>query len=175
MWLLAACAPAAEQAPTPALVPDAPASVTRPTASPPPSPVTRHLLEAVNQARAEARWCGGERFEAAAPLGWDGALAVAAEGHSRAMATLGFVDHVAPSGSTVGDRIRAAGYAARSWGETIAAGYVDPDETVLGFLDSPSHCAILMAASFEALGAALVEEDASAYGSYWTLVFAAPR
>ena len=175
VWLLAACAPAAERFSAPALVPDAPASVHRPTASPPPTPVTRHLLETVNQARADARWCGRERFEGAAPLDWDGALERAAEGHSRAMATLGFLDHVSPAGGTVGDRIRAAGYAARSWGETIAAGYVDPGETVRGFLDSPSHCAILMSPAFEALGAALVEDDASVYGSYWTLVFAAPR
>ena len=112
---------------------------------------------------------------AAPPLDWDDALALAAERHARAMATQDFVSHVSPEGSTVGDRIAAAGYRARAWGENIAAGYVDPAETVAGFLASPSHCEVLMGSSFEVLGAALVEVDGSVFGSYWTLVFAAPR
>lgn len=172
--VLSACGPATARPPTPDVDRGAQARVVGP-AQTPPGAATRRLLAAVNEARAVPRACGAERLPAAPPLGWDGALAQAAEGHARAMATLGFVDHVSPTGSTVGDRIRASGYEARAWGETIAAGYVDPDETVRGFLDSPSHCAILMGDAFEALGAALVEDDASVYGSYWTLVFAAPR
>lgn len=175
--LAVACAPSARPDPGPNAARPTPrveAVAALPSAQPP-TPETARMLALVNDARASSRRCGRQRLPAVAPLVWDEVLARAADHHSRAMALQGFVSHVSPSGSTVGDRIAAVGYTARSWGETIAAGYVDPEETVAGFLASPSHCEVLMAASFEALGAALVEHGPSVYGSYWTLVFAAPR
>ena len=165
--VVAACAPRAEPGPSTSAAARAPEL--------PPSPDTSRLLALVNEARAGARRCGDAPFAPAPPVAWSDALALAAERHSRAMASEGFLDHVSPSGSTVGERIAAADYRARAWGETIAGGYVDPAETVAGFLASPPHCAVLMAADFSALGAALVEDDASVYLSYWTLVLAAPR
>lgn len=167
LLLSAACAPRAE--PRPREVP----LVVVPQL--PPSAHTMRMLELVNDARARARRCGDAAFAAAPPLAWSGALALAAERHSLAMAREGFLDHVSPSGSTVGERVAASGYRARSWGEAIAGGYVDPGDTVAGFLSSPPHCAVLMEAEFAALGAALVQDDASYYRSYWTLVLAAPR
>lgn len=168
--LLAACAPRSRG------VPDAPRPSVAAAALParPPSADTARMLTLVNEARARSRRCGTAMLPAAPPLGWDDTLALAAERHARAMAVQGFVGHVSPGGSTVGERIAAAGYRARTWGENIAAGYVEPAETVAGFLASPSHCEVLMASSFQVLGAALVEMDESVYGSYWTLVFAAP-
>ena len=168
---LAACAPRSRS--VSATPPVTVAAATLPAR--PPSADTARMLALVNEARARSQRCGNAVLAAAPPLGWDDTLALAAERHARAMAVQGFVGHVSPSGSTVGDRIAAAGYRARAWGENIAAGYVDPAETVAGFLASPSHCEVLMAHSFEVLGAALVEVDGSVYGSYWTLVFAAPR
>jgi len=162
-----ACAPRAEPWPSPRPAVAVPAL--------PPSAHTTLLLELVNDARSNARRCGAAAFGPAPPLAWSEALALAAERHSRAMAREGFLDHVSPAGDTVGERIAATGYRARAWGETIAGGYVDPAATVDGFLSSPPHCAVLMTADFSSLGAALVEDDASAYLSYWTLVLAAPR
>jgi uncharacterized protein YkwD len=162
-----ACAPRAEPGPS--------RGAAAPTPELPPSADTSRLLDLVNEARAGARRCGDAAFAAAPPLAWSGALALAAERHSLAMAREGFLDHVSPSGSTVGERVAASGYRARSWGEAIAGGYVDPVDTVAGFLSSPPHCAVLMEAEFAALGAALVQDDASYYRSYWTLVLAAPR
>lgn len=141
----------------------------------PPTQRTLRMLDLVNEARTRPRACGDTPFAAAPPVAWSSALALAAQRHSRAMAADGFLDHVSPSGGTVGERIAATGYEARAWGETIAGGYVDPGETVAGFLASPPHCAVLMSASFSALGAALVEDDDSVFLSYWTLVLAAPR
>lgn len=169
--LLAACAPRSRSVsvPPPATL----AAATLPAR--PATADTARMLALVNDARARSQRCGSAVLAAAPPLGWDDALALAAERHARAMALQGFVGHVSPEGSTVGDRITAAGYRARAWGENIAAGYVDPAETVAGFLASPSHCEVLMGSSFEVLGAALVEVEGSVYGSYWTLVFAAPQ
>ena len=141
----------------------------------PPSPETALMLELVNEARASARRCGSVRMPAAAPLAWNDDLALAARRHSRAMAEGGFLAHVSPSGSTVGERVAATGYRASAWGETIAGGYREPLEVVPGFLSSPPHCEVLMWGGFEALGAALVELDGSIFESYWTLVLAAPH
>jgi uncharacterized protein YkwD len=171
--VVAACAPRTETAPASG----ASANLRAPVRAPevPPTQDTRQVLDLVNEARTRSRACGDTPFAAAPPVAWSSALALAAERHSRAMASDGFLDHVSPSGGTVGDRIAATGYQARAWGETIAGGYVDPGETVAGFLASPPHCAVLMSASFSALGAALVEDDDSVFLSYWTLVLAAPR
>ena len=169
--LLVACTPRSRNAPAPP--PPRTAAAVVPAL--PPSRETAQMLQLVNEARARSQRCGSALLAPAPPLDWDDALALAAERHARAMATQDFVSHVSPEGSTVGDRIAAAGYRARAWGENIAAGYVDPAETVAGFLASPSHCEVLMGSSFEVLGAALVEVDGSVFGSYWTLVFAAPR
>ncbi len=133
------------------------------------------MLRLVNEARAGAQRCGTTVLAPAPPLHWSDALALAAERHARSMAALGYLGHVSPSGSTVGERIAATGYRARAWGENIAGGYVDEAETLAGFLASPRHCQVLMSGDFESLGAALVQVDGSVYGSYWTLVFAAPR
>lgn len=141
----------------------------------PPDAASAALLAAVNEARVRGAVCGRTVMPSAPPLVWGSLLAVAAERHGRAMATQGFFDHRAPDGSVVGDRIAATGFRARAWGETLAAGYRDPVETVAAFLSSPSHCEVLLAEPFEVLGAALVEQPGSVYGSYWTVVVATPQ
>lgn len=141
----------------------------------PPDDATAALLAAVNAARARGGVCGRLAMPSAPPLVWGSLLALAAERHGLAMASQGFFDHRAPDGSGVGERIAATGFRASAWGETLAAGYVDPVATVEAFLGSPTHCEVLLAAPFEVLGAALVEQPDSVYGSYWTVVVATPR
>ncbi len=176
MALIAGCVPRARQARLPATAVAGASSVGAVVAvTSPPSLQAALMLQLVNQERARVQRCGGAVFAPAPPLGWNDALALAAEGHARSMAQFGYLSHVSPSGGTVGARIAATGYPARTWGENIAAGYVDPAEAVAGFLASPAHCLVLMDAGFEALGAAFVEDEASVFGSYWTLVFAAPQ
>lgn len=140
-----------------------------------PDAATAALLAAVNEVRASGAACGQVAMPSAPPLVWGSLLALAAERHGQAMASEGWFDHRAPDGSGVGDRIAATGYRARAWGETLAAGYVDPNEVVVAFLASPAHCQVLLAEPFEVLGAALVERSDSAYGSYWTVVVATPE
>jgi uncharacterized protein YkwD len=44
-----------------------------------------------------------------------------------------------------------------------------------GWIDSPGHCANLMAPIFTELGAAGYTNPDSTYGTYWTQAFGRPR
>ena len=89
-------------------------------------------------------------------------LAGAARSHSGDMVRRHYFDHVSPTGSTLGSRIRAAGYAcgARSWsaGETIAyatgaAG--TPAGIVALWMSSPPHRAEILDRGFRHVGIGL--------------------
>jgi uncharacterized protein YkwD len=89
----------------------------------------------------------------------NGRLAAAARSHSGDMARRHYFDHVSPTGSTLGSRIRAAGYArgARSWsgGETIAYATGEaatPAAIVALWMSSPPHRAEILDAGFRQVG-----------------------
>ncbi|WP_102126713.1 CAP domain-containing protein [Deinococcus planocerae] len=125
------------------------------------------ILGQVNEARAQSRLCGDQRFEATTPVTWNGYLAKAARAHAADMATRGFFDHVNPDGKDVQERTEAAGYT--GWqvvGENLAAGY-DGEHVVAAWLASPSHCKTLMDPRFKELGVGYVNDPASPKGTYW--------
>lgn len=134
----------------------------------------RRLLEQINAARAQPRQCGEQSFAAAQPLLWQASLGLAAEGHSRAMATGNYFAHRDREGRTPGDRAELAGYSGGLVGENIAAGLASAQEVVAGWLASPAHCATLMGGQFRVLGAAYAVAPDSDAGIYWTALFAAP-
>jgi uncharacterized protein YkwD len=76
-----------------------------------------------------------------------GALARAAGGHARDMVRRDFFEHTTPGGLTPADRAQRAGYRGLVVGETIAFAVGDdatPAGAVRGWLDSPSHRAVLL-------------------------------
>ncbi|QCI11875.1 CAP domain-containing protein [Pseudomonas putida] len=135
---------------------------------------SKALLAQVNAARAKPRLCGRQRFAAARPLTWNGALGTAAQRHSRAMANDNFFAHRDPDGDLPADRAWDAGYRGRQIGENIAAGQGSPSKAMAGWLASPGHCANLMNPMFTQVGAAFAENARSDEGVYWTMVFGAP-
>ena len=134
----------------------------------------QRLLDLANQARRQARQCGGQSFSAATPLAWNAALATAAEAHSRAMANGNFFSHLGEDGRTPGDRAELAGYDGTQTGENIAAALDTPRKVIDGWLASPGHCANLMNPRFRELGAAYAVDPQSDAGIYWTAMFGAP-
>ena len=149
----------------------------RQPAPPPPlqtAAVERQVLALVNAARARARNCGRNRYEAAQALTLSARLNAAALGHARDMAARGAVGHDGSDGSRSGDRITRAGYAWRASGENVAAGQRDADAVVAAWLSSPGHCATLMGPHFTHMGIAFSLAPSQNPGIYWTQVFAAP-
>ena len=139
-----------------------------------PDATAARVLELVNAARAEARSCGRERFEAAPPLRLSSVLNQAAEAHVRDMAEHRELSHRGSDGSQPGDRITRAGYAWQASGENIAAGQPDADTVVAGWLASPGHCAALMNSRFSETGIAFELVPNAEPDVYWAQVFAAP-
>jgi uncharacterized protein YkwD len=151
-------------------------SVPRPTPlSLDPATVERRVLELVNAARAAGRRCGDDDYPPALPLTLAPQLYEAALEHSRDMAETGTPSHEGSDGSRVGERIKRAGYAWQAAGENVAAGQTDADDAVDAWLESPPHCAALMAPYFKETGVAVVTVPSKNPATYWTEVFAAPR
>ena len=142
---------------------------------PPPREAGLRIMEAANLARASARNCGAQPFEAAPPLAWNDRLAGAALGHSADMAAKRYFSHAGKDGHMVGERAQAAGYQWRRVGENIAVGQESPDEVVAGWLDSPGHCANLMDPQLSEMGAGYAINHAGERARvYWTQVLADP-
>lgn len=91
------------------------------------------------------------------------------------MATNNFVGHKGSNGLEADGRLELAGYSYRSVGENIAAGLSSVAEAVQLWLQSPGHCANIMDPDFLQVGAACAQNQNSLYGTYWTLLFAAPK
>lgn len=132
----------------------------------------KQMLTLVNNARAVTRSCGSTSYAATTPLAWHCQLEDAAQGHSTSMADNDYHDHTGIDGSSPGDRITAAGYDWRTYGENIAGGYPDESAVMNAWLGSPGHCANIMNSRFEEFGSAFAENAASTYRIYWTQNFA---
>lgn len=129
------------------------------------------MLTLVNNARAVTRACGTNNYPATSSVAWHCNLEQAAQGHSTSMADNDFFNHTGLDDSSPGDRITAAGYNWRTYGENIAAGYADEEAAMNAWLNSPGHCANLMNPSFTEMGEAVAENPASEYRIYWTQNF----
>ena len=136
------------------------------------------IAEAVaklNAARATGRMCGTTWYPAAPPVQWNEALAKAASGHSKDMATNNYFSHTSLDGRSPGTRITAAGYNWSAYGENIAAGQSTMDAAMTAWLNSPGHCKNIMNARYKDYGAGCAYTSSSRYRTYWTQDFGAQR
>lgn len=123
------------------------------------------LLQIVNNVRQLGCTCGSTVMPPVAAVTWNDQLAIAAFNHSNEMESNNYFNHTGLNGSTSGDRITAAGYAWKVYGENIAKGYSNEQAVIDGWLKSEGHCKNIMGALFREMGVARV-------GSYWTQEFA---
>jgi uncharacterized protein YkwD len=133
--------------------------------------VQARVLALVNEARARPQRCGSQAFAAASPLRLSPTLYGLASAHAGEMARYDYFSHTGRDGSTVDSRATRAGYAWRAIGENIAAGQVNADAAVRGWINSPGHCANIMSPAFSEMGAAFVVNTRSSQGIYWAQVF----
>jgi len=144
-------------------------------AAPPPSDcelARAKIVQAINEARASDRICGGSHMSAAPPLEWNLQLFWAAEQHARDMAWRDYFEHRSPAGDSVRERVRAQDYWWQHVGENLAGGTNTLDRTVQAWLESPSHCANLMRPDYEEMALACVKRPGTEFENYWTLVMA---
>jgi uncharacterized protein YkwD len=107
-------------------------------------------------------------------------LAEAAEGHARDMVRRHYFSHVSPGGTTMVDRLRAAGFirGGDAWavGETLAWGggrRARPASVVDAWLESPAHRQVLLDRRYRRLGVGLAagvpRRDAPAGGATYAM------
>jgi len=135
----------------------------------------QRVLDLVNQTRAMRRNCGNKAFNAARPVRWNDSLADVSHLHSEDMARFDYVSHNSRDGSSLTQRVERVGYKYRVIGENIAAGQMNPEDAVAGWINSPEHCANLMNPAFTEMGVAFAFNRNSKMGVYWTQQFGTPR
>lgn len=137
--------------------------------------VADKVLALTNQARAQARRCGEQRFDPAPPLHANARLEKAATMHAQDMAAHQFIEHMGRDGSSFAQRITRTRYEWRSVGENVAAGQRTPEDVVQDWLASPGHCANIMAADFTEMGLAFAVNMDAKEVVYWTQEFGRPK
>lgn len=117
----------------------------------------QEALSRVNRLRSLGTLCGDRGdFPPAGPLVLNTQLEAAAKRHSADMASHAFFSHRGSDGSSVGDRVKDAGYAWRNVGENIAAGHPTLFAAIEAWIQSPGHCANLMGQKHTEMGIACV-------------------
>ena len=100
-------------------------------------------------------------------------LAASAQWMATSMAANNYFSHTSTDGRTPQQRMAGAGYPAYlTWtGENIAAGFAAPAATLVAWQNSPEHNAILLSASYHAVGLGYAYNASSVYGTYWVADF----
>lgn len=140
------------------------APVTNPSGTPVTNVNQTTLLQLVNSTRQSGCTCGSTVMPPVAIVTWNDQLATAALNHSNDMYSNNYFSHTGLNGSSAGDRIAAAGYTWRAYGENIAKGYSTEQTVIDGWLKSEGHCKNIMSPLFKEMGVARI-------GTYWTQEF----
>ncbi|MEV3987821.1 CAP domain-containing protein [Streptomyces sp. NPDC049837] len=119
----------------------------------------QRIVALVNAARARA---------GCPPLRVDSRLRGAAQGHADDMADRDYYAHNNPEGRDAGDRMEAAGYNWRTWGENIHRGPRDPARAVRDWLASAGHRKNIVNCEFKDIG---VGVNLRSNGPWWVQNF----
>ncbi|MCT9007961.1 CAP domain-containing protein [Streptomyces rhizosphaerihabitans] len=135
-----------------------------PVGTPDGGPDTDGFLGPVNSARAAA---------GSPPVRLDARLTAAARDHAGAMAARGLLSSESPQGTSVYQRVIAAGYPYLTIGEHLVSGPRTPHEFVEYCLSSEQSRRTLCDPAFDQTGLACVP-DARSGDLYWTALWARP-
>lgn len=122
------------------------------------------LLQLVNAVRQSGCNCGSTVMPPVRAVTWNNQLATAAFNHSNDMYSNDYFSHTGLNGSNPGDRITAAGYTWRAYGENIAKGYTSEQSVIDGWIRSEGHCKNIMNSFVKEMGVARA-------GNFWTQEF----
>jgi uncharacterized protein YkwD len=150
-------------------VPDEPYCAVTANWDPEHAALEEEIVVLVNQYRAEGANCGGEEMPPVGPLTMDPNLRCAARVHTKDMADRDFFDHDNPDGDGPSERMEAAGYDGRTWGENIAGGRATAEETMEQWMNSPGHCVNIMGEDYTLIGVGYY--PGGEYRHLWTQTF----
>lgn len=130
------------------------------------------MMDVINAARLEGRYCGDDYYAAIAPMTWSCKLEDAAAVHNDDMVQNNFFAHQGSNGLYAGDRVDSVGYNWRVYGENLAVGFTTEERATKALLASPGHCVNIMNGKVNEFGSVrIIGVEGNEYGSYWTHVF----
>lgn len=103
---------------------------------------------------------------------YDARLEQAAQAHAEDMIARDFFSHTNPDGETEKDRIIAAGYNPRSYGENLAGRTQTEADTLVVWIESPEHNRLLNADTVDEFGLGMAGDGND---RRWVLVMASER
>ena len=112
------------------------------------------MLTRVNNLRSEGCYCGGEYMPPAEAVIWEDVLYTSAISHAREMKKKNFFSHFSANGLDIGDRLDRFGYPWQVAGENLGEGQRSFREVMRDWVESPSHCRMLMNPKVEEMGVA---------------------
>jgi len=98
-------------------------------------------------------------------------LTFAAKWMATDMAVYDYFSHTSRDGRAPVQRMTDAGYPGPQTytGENIAAGFASANEVLNGWINSPTHYAVLTNPNYRAIGVGRAYSDGSTYHSYWVM------
>jgi len=122
------------------------------------------IIRSVNEIRSKGCYCGNEYLKPVGPLQWDYTLFSSARDHARDMYENNYFSHISRSGKDIGDRLDEFGYRWQLAGENLGEGQRDFKQLLQEWIDSPSHCKMLMHEEMKDMAVAKI-------GKYWVQHF----
>lgn len=122
------------------------------------------MLRKVNRIRTTGCFCGKRYMPATNPLSWNDILYESALGHAKEMTRYNFFAHFSVNGEDIGIRLDKYGYNWQVAGENLGEGQKNFDEVLEDWLDSKSHCKMLMSPKVDEMAVAR-------HGRYWVQHF----
>jgi uncharacterized protein YkwD len=122
------------------------------------------MVDAVNKIRQKGCYCGRRFMEPVGKVVWNDKLFTSALNHAKDMHENNFFNHYSKEGLNIGDRLQKVGYNWMVAGENLGEGQKSFDEVLNDWLESYSHCKMLMHPKVTEMGIAKVEK-------YWVQHF----
>ncbi len=125
------------------------------------------VLKELNHIRSRGCKCGAEYMHPAPPLQWNETLYRVSKDYARYLHSHKLFSHVSHDGKTLGDRLDHIGYTWQRIGENLGRGYDDFYEVLRAWLESDSHCKMIMDPDVTDIGM-------SKHYDYWVQSFSKP-
>jgi uncharacterized protein YkwD len=129
-----------------------------------PEKVKLRIIKQVNYVRTRGCICGDEYMKPVKPVTWNETLYTSALSHARDMDRNNFFDHFSSDGKNVGERLDGFGYIWIHIGENLGTGQISFSEVLKDWIESPSHCKMLMNPEVKEMGVAK-------YKTFWVQHF----
>lgn len=135
--------------------------------SQPQSSSVQRVINELNHLRSRGCKCGNEYMGPVGPIKWSDQLYTVSNKYAKYLYQNNLFSHVSRDGKTLGDRLDAIGYDWQRIGENLGRGYDDFYAVLKAWIDSPTHCKMLMDPEVTDMGM-------SKHYDYWVQSFSKP-